>query len=52
MKNEMMYLPHEKPTTGKWFLLSFQHIFAMFGATILVPYLTGLPISVALFLQD
>jgi len=40
---------NEKPTTGKWILLSFQHVFAMFGATILVPLLTGLPISVALF---
>ncbi|MBU1145287.1 MAG: NCS2 family nucleobase:cation symporter [Firmicutes bacterium] len=40
---------NEKPTKGKWFALSFQHVFAMFGATILVPMLTGLPISVALF---
>ena len=39
----------DKPTTGKWFALSFQHVFAMFGATILVPMVTGLPISVALF---
>jgi len=39
----------DKPTKGKWFALSFQHLFAMFGATILVPMLTGLPISVALF---
>ncbi|SHJ61694.1 uracil permease [Anaerobranca californiensis DSM 14826] len=29
--------------------LSFQHVFAMFGATILVPYLTGLDPLVALF---
>ena len=29
--------------------LSLQHLLAMFGATILVPILTGLPISVALF---
>ena len=39
----------EKPAPGKWALLSFQHVFAMFGATILVPILTGYPISVALF---
>ncbi|HHU56513.1 MAG TPA: uracil permease [Acholeplasmataceae bacterium] len=39
----------DKPTKGKWFVLSFQHLFAMFGATVLVPMLTGLPISVALF---
>lgn len=41
---------NEKPSNvGKWFFLSFQHVFAMFSATILVPMLTGLPISVALF---
>lgn len=39
----------EKPAPAKWALLSFQHVFAMFGATILVPILTGYPISVALF---
>lgn len=39
----------ERPPVGKWALLSFQHVFAMFGATILVPILTGYPISVALF---
>ncbi|MBI9009592.1 MAG: uracil permease [Tenericutes bacterium] len=48
--NEKMILGiHEKPKKGKWIALSFQHVFAMFGATILVPMLTGLPISVALF---
>ncbi|MDY3052125.1 MAG: uracil-xanthine permease family protein [Ndongobacter sp.] len=31
-------------------LLSFQHVFAMFGATILVPILTGIDISTALFM--
>ena len=40
---------HEKPRAGQWVLLSFQHVFAMFGATILVPIITGFPISVALF---
>ncbi len=39
----------QKPKAGKWALLSMQHVFAMFGATILVPILTGYPISVALF---
>lgn len=29
-------------------ILSLQHLFAMFGATVLVPFLTGLPISAAL----
>lgn len=50
MENEQITLePGYKPKTGKLVLLSFQHIFAMFSATILVPMLTGLPISVALF---
>lgn len=39
----------QKPKPAQWALLSFQHVFAMFGATILVPILTGFPISVALF---
>ena len=48
--NEKMVLGiHDKPKRTKWIALSFQHVFAMFGATILVPMLTGLPISVALF---
>ncbi len=34
---------------GKEFLLGFQHLFAMFGATVLVPMLTGLNPLVALF---
>jgi uracil permease len=39
----------EKPLFAKGLLLSFQHIFAMFGATVLVPILFGMPVSVALF---
>ena len=49
MNEKMILGVREKPKTGKWLALSFQHVFAMFGATILVPFLTGLPISVALF---
>ncbi len=40
---------NEKPEPLQWLFLSFQHVFAMFGATILVPMLTGFPVSVALF---
>ncbi len=41
---------NEKPSKiSEWFFLSFQHVFAMFSATVLVPLLTGLPISTALF---
>lgn len=39
---------HEKPTAGKWLTLSMQHMFAMFGATILVPQLVGLSPAIAL----
>ena len=39
---------HEKPKWSQWALLSSQHLFAMFGATVLVPFLTGLPVSAAL----
>lgn len=41
----------EKPEFLPGILLSFQHVFAMFGATIIVPILTGLPVSVALLMS-
>lgn len=39
---------HDRPPPGQWLVLSLQHLFAMFGATILVPFLTGLNPAVAL----
>lgn len=40
---------NEKPKSiGSWIILSLQHVFAMFGATVLVPMLTGLDVGVAL----
>ncbi|QHT46581.1 uracil permease [Bacillus sp. SB49] len=39
---------HDVPKLHKWLTLSLQHLFAMFGATVLVPFLTGLSPSVAL----
>ena len=33
---------------GKMIILGLQHTFAMFGATVLVPILTGLPIPTTL----
>ncbi|UXR77033.1 MULTISPECIES: solute carrier family 23 protein [unclassified Staphylococcus] len=56
MENEQMFertvTPvldvNEKPKAGQWAFLSLQHLFAMFGATVLVPFLTGLPVSSAL----
>ena len=34
--------------TGRNILLGFQHVFAMFGATVLVPLTTGLNVSTTL----
>ncbi|MCP1143976.1 uracil-xanthine permease family protein [Lysinibacillus endophyticus] len=39
---------NDKPTTGQLITLSFQHMFAMFGSTILVPQLVGLSPAIAL----
>lgn len=42
MKNNKMLLDvNDKPPIIKWLLLSLQHVFAMFGATILVPILVN-----------
>ena len=42
MENSKLVLDvNEKPTIGKWIILAFQHVFAMFGATILVPILVN-----------
>ena len=41
-----MYMKNQQP--GKWLTLSLQHMFAMFGATILVPQLVGLSPAIAL----
>ena len=35
--NKLIYDTYEKPPLLKWIFLAFQHVFAMFGATILVP---------------
>ncbi|HCH60612.1 MAG TPA: uracil permease, partial [Leuconostoc lactis] len=43
------YDVHDKPPFWTWFGLSLQHLFSMFGATVLVPLLVGLNPGVALF---
>lgn len=48
-KSNLLFDVHEKPAPLQGILLSFQHVFAMFGATILVPLILGMPVSVALF---
>lgn len=40
-KTDLLYDTNEKPTIGKWLILAIQHVFAMFGATILVPLLVN-----------
>lgn len=40
----------EQLGVGKTILLGLQHTFTMFGATVLVPILTGMSVSVALFM--
>ena len=38
---KMLLDVNEKPQIAKWIILAFQHVFAMFGATILVPILVN-----------
>jgi uracil permease len=40
-QSKMVLDVNEKPTIAKWIILAFQHVFAMFGATILVPILVN-----------
>ncbi|POH13352.1 uracil permease [Fructilactobacillus sanfranciscensis] len=40
---------HERPSGIKWIGLSLQHMFSMFGSTVIVPLLVGLSPSIALF---
>ena len=49
MNNQLFLDVHEKPKSKvAWVFMSLQHVFAMFGATVLVPILTGLPVGVTL----
>lgn len=48
MKEKLILDTHEKPAPLNWLSLSAQHVLAMFGATILVPLLTGLPVGLTL----
>jgi len=40
-KSKMTLDVNERPPVAKWLILSLQHVFAMFGATILVPILVN-----------
>ncbi len=49
MSEELFLDVHEKPKNYlAWVFMSLQHVFAMFGATVLVPVITGLPVGVTL----
>ncbi|MDX8044951.1 solute carrier family 23 protein [Gracilibacillus sp. S3-1-1] len=49
MSNQHIVLDvRDVPKKSKWLLFSLQHLFAMFGSTILVPFLTDLSTAVAL----
>lgn len=41
MKNKLIYDTKDRPPIGQSIILAFQHVFAMFGATILVPILVN-----------
>lgn len=47
-KSQLLYQVDEKPPVKEGLLLSVQHVFAMFGATILVPLILGMSVSTAL----
>ena len=54
-KSKLILDVHDKPKIAQWIILALQHVFAMFGATILVPILVNtaagtevIPIPVAL----
>ncbi len=49
MDNNVKYDVNDMPKPGMLFGLSFQHLFAMFGSTVLVPILVGINPAIALF---
>lgn len=48
-KTDLLLDVGDRPKPLQWAALSIQHVFAMFGATVLVPIIVGFPISIALF---
>lgn len=46
-----LLLDVDQRPSAEGILLGFQHVFAMFGATILVPLILGIPVSVTFLLQ-
>lgn len=48
-KRDVILDVDRRPTPGHWLGLSLQHMFSMFGSTVLVPILVGLNPGIALF---
>ena len=48
--NNVKYDVNDMPKPGLLVGLSFQHLFAMFGATVLVPILVGIDPAIALLI--
>ncbi|CUS26618.1 pyrimidine utilization transporter G [Paucilactobacillus oligofermentans DSM 15707 = LMG 22743] len=48
-KKQVVLDIHDRPKLGQWLGLSIQHMFSMFGSTVLVPILVGLNPGIALF---
>jgi len=48
MNKKLLYDTHERPPLGKLIILALQHVFAMFGATILVPIMINKEVGVEL----
>ena len=46
-KKKLLLDVNERPGIIKWIILAFQHVFAMFGATVLVPILVNQGIAAA-----
>ena len=49
--NNVKYDVNDMPKPGLLVGLSFQHLFAMFGATVLVPILVGIDPAIALLME-
>ena len=47
-KKDIILDVEDVPRLGQWITLSIQHLFAMFGSTVLVPFLVGMSPAVAL----
>lgn len=48
MKDDIILHVDERPQATQWFGLSLQHLFAMFGSTVLVPIIVGINPAIAL----